>query len=97
MSRCSFTYTVRKANNKNVLCLEDRGTGMSLTNGMEDVIEELQASFKRSSKPFPSLVIYKDTEGMWDGWNVKKEEFIGLQYKRLEKALNEITLRSEDI
>jgi len=63
MSRCSFTYTVRKANNKNVLCLEDRGTGMSLTNGMEDVIEELQASFKRSSKPFPSLVIYKDTEG----------------------------------
>jgi hypothetical protein len=84
---------VRKANDVSVLCLEDRGIGMSLTNGMEDVIEELQLVFKKEGKPFPSLVIYKDTDGMWDGWDIEKEEFILLQFKRCEKALNEITIK----
>lgn len=97
MSRCSYTYTVRTANDVSVLCLEDKGVGMSLTNGMEDVIEELQISFKKEGKPFPSLVIYKDTDGMWDGWDIKKEEFIMLQYKRQEKTLNEITIKRESL
>lgn len=97
MSRCSYTYMVREANSKSVLCLQDMGTGMSLTNGMEDVIDELKISFKNEGKSFPALCIYKDTEGMWDGWDIKKEEFIALQYTRMEKALNEITLKSANI
>lgn len=97
MNKCSYTFTVRKANGKTVLCLEDRGTKMSLTNGIEDAIEELRVRFKKEGEPFPEICIYKDTDGMWDGWDLEKEEFIHLQFKRLEKALNEITLKSENI
>lgn len=91
MSRCSYTYTVRKANDVDVLCLEGYGPGMSLTNGMEDVIEELQIQFKKEGKTFPTKVIYKDTGEKWDGWDTKKEEFIHLQFSRMDKALHEIT------
>lgn len=91
MSKCSYTYVVMPWKDTKVLCLEDKNMGMSLTNGMEDVIKELKVSYKSRGIPFPTKIIYRDTDGNWDGWNQDEESFILLGTKDRAQALDKIT------
>lgn len=47
-----------------VICLTDLGTGYSITNGAELVINELYRLLGDLSK---WRIIYRDTDGWWDG------------------------------
>lgn len=56
-----YTLTIDGA----VLCCVDIKRGRSITNGAEEVIADLAAHFPDSFDGY--RVIYRDTEGTWDG------------------------------
>lgn len=68
-----------------VLSITDLNTGknMSVTNDIENVVEEvITKNFKIGSgqqKVRAMPIIYRDSDGMWDGWNPATETFISLQ------------------
>jgi len=53
------------------LCLVDEGGVRSLTNSIEDVIEEL----KGRGIVVDRTMVYRDSEGVWDGVAVVEGEF----------------------
>lgn len=73
--RADYTYRI---NNEEVLAIEDLNLGnMSVTNDIEAVLEEIKTKEKMSPEQFDSIIIvYKDSDGRWDGWNQKTNTFV---------------------
>lgn len=95
-NKCSYTYSVVRHRGYLILVLVDANDGsLSLTNGIEDVIDELRLNLI----PFPDFVIYKDTDGAWDGWDYKGNDFIFIFLNTDEKedALDKIVDYYESI
>jgi hypothetical protein len=89
MSKADYTYQFKYG----VLCIEDLDLGrMSVTNCIEDCIEEickkegisLQVSIE---EPF---VIYRDSDGIWDGFDWKTQSFFSIGVEDLEEALQKL-------
>lgn len=93
--RSNFNYAFDKVEGVPVLYIvdEDRG-GMSVTNDIENVV----ASIIEGEKELPDkcLIIYRDSEGVWDGWDNDRERFVALQCRsRKEAALLYIKLNQQ--
>lgn len=83
MVKSNYDYYVYQG----VLCIEDlnlRG-GMSVTNDIENVVKEIHE--KCTKVEIPDMIIYRDSDLMWDGWDHKKEEFIYLQVEDIAEAV----------
>lgn len=89
MAKCKYSWEIILHKQFRVLCLIDLQVGMSLTNNIEEVIEEL----KKELPAFPSKIIYKDSDGNWDGWSDEKQNFILLFADNKKQALDEIIIR----
>ena len=62
-----------------VLCIVDLDLGaMSVTNNIENVMSHIKKEIEDLGIPFPPIVIYRDSDGMWDG-----VEFVGSEEKRI--------------
>lgn len=88
-----YNFCFRKVKEIEFLCIEDRNMGrMSVTNNIENIAERI---FIENSKTLVSRhnfkIIYADSEGIWDGFNLVDMEFISLQQKGwLQAALKMI-------
>ena len=61
----------------NTLSIVDLNRGrMSVTNCIEDVVEEICEA--HDLVPEKMIIVYQDTEGIWDGWDHKRKRFIAL-------------------
>lgn len=89
MAKCKYKWEIILHKDRRVLCLTDLNVGMSLTNNIEEVIEEL----KKELPAFPTKIIYKDSEGSWDGWSDERQKFILLFADSKKQALDEIITR----
>lgn len=80
-----------------ILCITDHcgPTDMSVTNNAENVIEEIKKDFNRKGFRMPDIIIYKDTEGNWDGINYDGSDatFYHLDTKSLTEALSKVQKR----
>lgn len=59
-----------------VICIEDLSHtmgGKSVTNNIEVIIAAICACEKLDA--LQCVIVFKDTEGNWDGWNPKKRQF----------------------
>lgn len=91
--RAKYSYFVHTAEDgQKTLVLTDEGTGpiMSLTNDIENVVE--QACLEQDLKTPHVRVVYRDSDGTWDGWNTKTHQFIPLVQDRAEDAINHLDL-----
>jgi hypothetical protein len=90
MSRCKYSYSIKTYHGVDVLVLIDKysGNSMSLTNGIEDVYSEIN-----SLDILPKKVIYRDTDGVWDGWDPKTNEFIILNASSETEALEKLFIK----
>ncbi len=72
-----FTYEIKNTQGRNVISIIDLNYGaMSVTNGIEKVIEAIESKERINANDY--MIIYKDSEDRWDGWDNRKEKFIGL-------------------
>lgn len=86
--KSDFTYYIANF----CLAIEDQNLGrMSVTNDMENVLEYIKYWLEKEGKEMPSSIIYKDSEGMWDGVSYKdgKVEFYPIQTTVFHIASNE--------
>jgi hypothetical protein len=68
------------------LIIEDLNLGrMSVTNCIEDVVEEISKTL--NVDPVNWKIIYRDSDGIWDGWNHANYKFISLNEKSLTQAI----------
>lgn len=85
----TYSYTIEDG----VVCIVDRDEGgMSVTNGIEHVLNELRARDIDLSLP----IIYRDTMGVWDEIIVKDETFVDFQsigVRDKEKAKEKVRAR----
>ena len=81
-----YTYSVEEHEGSKYLLITDRWKDghLTVTNNIKDVVQRIKN--KRRDDIFAGI-IYRDMDGMWDGWDEQAEEFIILQKSSPESAL----------
>jgi hypothetical protein len=83
--RANYTFTREVFSDKNVIAIVDADTGMSVTNDIENVVAAVLAEEKLQPKDV--FIVYRDTEGNWDGWDAVNEQFIHLGQSSWRNAM----------
>lgn len=87
MTKSNYNYSIEDYAGRNVIVIEDLNLGnMSVTNDIDNVIEEICQ--KEDIQPKLFMVVYKDSEGFFDGWDTKRYTFIYLACKTWESAVS---------
>lgn len=89
MARSDYDYQFKTYKRRNFLVIEDlnRG-GKSVTNDIETVVDECFSD--KTLRPHEVYIIYQDSDGMWDGWDAVKQQFVLLQQHTEEDAKDAI-------
>lgn len=96
MARASYQYEVLldEVTRKRTLLIVDTGTtGKSLTNDIENVVEEI-CLIEELNSPLVD-VIYKDSDGIWDAYDTKTRQFIPLRSGNSKNAIAQYQLIKE--
>lgn len=73
-SRANFLYRIGTFENCKVLLLWDKNEGNTcLTNEIENVVADI--AIHETIDPKEYLIIYRDSEARWDGWDPASGEF----------------------
>ena len=89
MARSNYEYEFKSYKGRNFLVIEDLNRGsMSVTNDIETVVQECFQDKKL--EPHQVYIIYKDSDGIWDGWDAAKQGFVALQQPTEEDAKDTI-------
>lgn len=93
-SRSSYEWQLHEPN---ILFIEDMNQGMSVTNNIENVLQEIRAEL--NTHHLDNLkIIYRDSQGIIDGVNTKNNEydsFFSIDEYELEKAITKLKARKE--
>lgn len=88
-----YTYQIKTYNGRACIVIQDNNTdGKSVTNNMENVIDEI--CHKEEINPADYIIIYQDSQGLYDGWNYSKQDFVILQVSNWETAV-ELFIRQQ--
>lgn len=87
MTKSDYDYTIHTEEKTLSIVDLDRGN-MSVTNDIENVVTEI-AEFEQID-PAEYKIVYRDSQGCWDGWNHKKKSFIHLFSGSDTQALKEL-------
>jgi len=86
MARADYEYEKLEVGGRKFIAIKDLDLGgMSVTNCIEDVVDEICQL--ESIEPANRLWIYRDSEGIWDGWNPEQECFVILTKETAEDAV----------
>jgi hypothetical protein len=101
MSKADYTHRTAVLNGAKILVIKDLNLGnTSVTNDIENVVNDI--AIMESINPADYLIIYKDSEGNYDGWDHAAMDFVPLgenswisaaaKYKelQLQKSLSSI-------
>lgn len=86
-----YNYDIIISQHRECILITDLNIGgTSVTNSIESIIQEIEDENQINTKNY--LVIYKDSEDVWDGWDSKKNEFVILHsfnaYDAITKYIN---------
>lgn len=85
MNRADYRYYI--LHDEKVIAIEDLNKGnTSLTNDIENVAEEISKNETLDLKEYK--VIYRDSQGLWDGYNPFNNRFIILRIKGKMQAID---------
>lgn len=77
MPKSDYTYSIQTYNQRPFIVIEDLNKGgMSVTNNIEYIIDEIAQ--KERLNPVEHFIIYRDSEGQWDGFNYATGLFVHL-------------------
>ena len=77
-SRADFFYRLGIYEKKPVLFIWDENKGnKSVTNDIENVVADIAAHERL--EPKDHLILYRDSEGLWDGWDAATADFFPMR------------------
>lgn len=84
-SKSNYTYEISVYKGINVISIQDQGGEfMSVTNNIENVVDDIAKL--ELIDPVKYKVIYRDSLGIWDGWDTKEQIFYWLGCRTEEDA-----------
>ncbi len=87
MTRAKFTHEVIDVRGNTCIVITDANQGqMSVTNDIENVVAEICRA--EGIVADRSIIVYKDSEGTWDGWDSANNHFVSLGKDNHMHALN---------
>lgn len=87
-----FDYGIADICGKTLLWITDLDFGgKSITNNIENIV--LYLTTKLLLNPADCLVIYRDSDGIWDGWEPTLKHFISLNQPTIELAIIQLMER----
>lgn len=72
-----YDYSIKTVGNRTLIKIIDLNQGMSVTNNIEVIVHNI--CFIENLKKIDCWVIYRDSTGIWDGWDTVNENFIPIQ------------------
>lgn len=73
-SRAQFLYRIGEYQGNKWLLIWDKNLGaISVTNDIENVVEDI--ADHEGIDPLEYTIVYRDSEGNWDGWNHLTQSF----------------------
>lgn len=73
-SRANFLYRIGVVDTKKILLIWDEDSGnRSVTNDIENVVGDIAQH--ESINPTQYGILYRDSEGIWDGWDASTGNF----------------------
>lgn len=85
MNNTAFTYYFKTTNEVQFLCIIDNDNGKSVTNNIENVVKWIAT--EEQIDPASVVIIYQDTDGMWDGWSHQQQNFFSLNATSANRAI----------
>lgn len=86
MARADYTYNLAEKAGRNVIVIEDLALGSkSVTNDIENILHDIALIEKID--PSGYLVVYKDSNGIWDGYEQPVESYILLDEDNWQDAV----------
>ncbi|GEO08721.1 hypothetical protein [Segetibacter aerophilus] len=87
MARAKYTYEKTDVKGNICLVITDADQGqMSVTNDIETVVAKICE--KEELKPEKCIIVYKDSEGAWDGYDAEHNHFVSLGGGHWMHAIN---------
>lgn len=78
MLRANYSYQIKDIQGRNIISIIDLYNASyptkSVTNDIENVITDIER--KESLDANNYIVVYRDTDGNWDGWDTRAKEFV---------------------
>lgn len=88
-----YSYAIKIHDGRSCLLIEDKShAGNFITNNMENVVDEI--CHKEQINPADHIIIYQDSQGLYDGWNYFRQDFVLLQVNSWETAV-ELYIRQQ--
>ena len=85
MAKANYIYTIKN----NVICIVDLNAGnMSVTNDIENVVADICRN--EYINYHEQIVVYQDSENIWDGWSAINGTFISLNATTMDEAINRL-------
>ena len=85
-SRADYAYAILETQGRYVISIIDENKGnRSVTNSIELVIKEICEAEKINPEQY--MVVYRDSENIWDCFNYKVNSFISLQCESEKSAI----------
>lgn len=95
MSRSTYSYNICTTQGINFILIVDKNVGMSVTNDIENVIEEIALKEKIDLDIYN--VLYQDSTGKWDGFDYKNGRFFFLGASTADEAVEQfLNLKNEE-
>lgn len=80
-----FHYHLTERDNKKFIVIYDDDIGMSVTNNIENIIDWIAQ--EENIDPHEFLIVYKDSEGIFDGFDYNTLNFVVLSESSEEDAI----------
>lgn len=88
MAKADFTHELTQYNGFDVIRIEDLDLGnISVTNDIESVVADIAIMEKIDPKKY--IVIYKDSDGFFDGWDPVNERFLAIRKTSFSAAVRD--------
>lgn len=82
-SRANFLYRIGEIHGQKILLIRDLDLGnLSVTNDIENVVADI--TVHETIDPLEHMIIYRDSMGMWNGWDAKSQNFFFLRRNVME-------------
>lgn len=92
MSNAEYEYWIWDHAGRSVLVIQDMNTGkMSVTNDIENII--LEIANKANINPESYMIVYRDTYGIWDGYDWRAKDFVLVHQNTWKLAVEEYVTR----
>lgn len=86
-AKADYSHGITECLGRPFIVIQDLDNGnKSVTNDMDNVLEEIAT--REKIDPADHLIVYRDSQKLWDGYVYRSHEFVGLRADSYQEAMD---------